>query len=557
VSVNVRRFVSGEESNALLFACDSLDTVSDPVGSDAGSPSVSTAHVREGVASIKQVSAVNTVAYFDVTLPADVDMTNLDYWEWWVYSVNAVQTIMYVGQSGEAAKFTRNANFSFYLTPGWNRCVARKVPFHGGSPIDASGITDWTKIRYLRLRVAAVADTKTEVYFDSVRWQRTDANSYEVRDGTDSQLLPLDTLTGVTFTGYESGTTPELATKEIVGGGTRTGIRLYSDEATAVTATQALPVPMDMSLENMFSMKVWSAYVAAAGFPTFTLYLSEKADLTKAWYSSAAKGGPSKSGWVTVNFPLSSFTRQTGEEPKSFKYVKIVMTGVAGQKMDAVVADLRYGACNRPKVVLTFDDLSADAYATAYPVLVAKGLAATFYAITGSLGVSLANIRTMVAAGMDIQNHTDGHNNMGAYTYAQALPEITTARDYLRENGISAGDHLAWPNGASNTEVVRAARDAGIKTMRGISTPFIGSYDTIRETGWIEGVVYVNNGDSAATVIGKIDDAIAEQGVAVVVMHTIAAGTFTAANFTALCAWLVAHKAEIDTVTMSELWNSL
>lgn len=86
-------------------------------------------------------------------------------------------------------------------------------------------------------------------------------------------------------------------------------------------------------------------------------------------------------------------------------------TITAGELGAAMAADRPVPARS---IVVTFDDGNADGYTTAFPILQRYGFRATFFMIAAGGGSRMTadELATMVAAGMEIGNHTLDHRNV-------------------------------------------------------------------------------------------------------------------------------------------------
>lgn len=116
-------------------------------------------------------------------------------------------------------------------------------------------------------------------------------------------------------------------------------------------------------------------------------------------------------------------------------------------------------------VFLTFDDGYADNYAAVFPLLLAHGMTACFFVISGLCGqpdrLSGSQIREMSAAGMDFGSHTVSHRPLASLEkWENALELVKSKTDIEDILGKEAGV-VAYPYGSYSADTLEAARDAG------------------------------------------------------------------------------------------------
>ncbi len=170
-----------------------------------------------------------------------------------------------------------------------------------------------------------------------------------------------------------------------------------------------------------------------------------------------------------IDFKTSSrFTSELTLPPTEFeqqlRYLR--SRGIAAVSMEDLSLYLRGREDLPPRsVILSFDDGYADNYLYALPLLQRFGLKATFFIATGFTGqndyLSWANLREMVAAGMEIGGHTIAHVDLAVSLPVLRDRELVQSKRTLEEKLKVAVRALAYPGGAFNADVEVAAKKAG------------------------------------------------------------------------------------------------
>ena len=146
------------------------------------------------------------------------------------------------------------------------------------------------------------------------------------------------------------------------------------------------------------------------------------------------------------------YLKQNGFTPLSIDEYHAVMT--------------RQSAAPPKPILLTFDDSTSDFASHVVPVLQQHGFKATQFAVTnwvnGAGYLTSAQIGSL-AAGYDIQNHTESHPRLTSFSYADAYGEIVRASDRIAAWSGKRPEFLAYPYGATDANVQNAARDNGIR----------------------------------------------------------------------------------------------
>jgi peptidoglycan/xylan/chitin deacetylase (PgdA/CDA1 family) len=143
--------------------------------------------------------------------------------------------------------------------------------------------------------------------------------------------------------------------------------------------------------------------------------------------------------------------------------------------VDALRLDAARHALAPCEAALTFDDGYDDAATYAATLLQQFGDVGTFYVTTGYVGspghVTVAQLQSMRASGMEIGAHTVHHVDLTSVSQTQAALEIDDSAKSLRRWLKEPVTSFAYPAGQFNAQVVaavqRAAFDNAVTTLPG------------------------------------------------------------------------------------------
>ena len=141
-------------------------------------------------------------------------------------------------------------------------------------------------------------------------------------------------------------------------------------------------------------------------------------------------------------------------------------------------------------VVITFDDGYENFYQYAYPILQKYEFPAIVYVVAEELGgmsdwlaeghmpsarlMSLDQIRSIQEGGIEIGSHAAHHTRLTRLTGVEMKDEIVSSKIILEEQLQKPVDHICYPYGDHNKEVVEIARLAGyvsgVTTIKGSAT---------------------------------------------------------------------------------------
>lgn len=206
-------------------------------------------------------------------------------------------------------------------------------------------------------------------------------------------------------------------------------------------------------------------------------------------------------------------------------------------------------------VSLTFDDAYSDQM-EAHDILAARGLDATFYAISGFLGrtgrLTMAQLQALQADGEEIGGHTIDHPHLTTLSPAEQRYEICNDRETLLGAGLRVTD-LAYPYGEYDAGTEQLAAQCGYNSARGVNgvgCSGCAAAETVPPLDFYATRAYATNTNtSVAQMESKIDAARASGGWFTLVFHHVCdvaqncgLYTITPSDLSALADWLVAQQ---------------
>jgi peptidoglycan/xylan/chitin deacetylase (PgdA/CDA1 family) len=217
-------------------------------------------------------------------------------------------------------------------------------------------------------------------------------------------------------------------------------------------------------------------------------------------------------------------------------------------------------------VSLTFDDSVQDQYTNALPILQQYGMKATFYVITGYIGVNSAymtqpELQTIYNDGDEIGGHTVLHPYLSQVSTAEAKREICQSRDTLLGWGYPV-TNFAYPYSDYNATVEGLVQQCGYNSGRldeNLASPGDCDGCDITDTFPLPDVYAINTPDSVqdtwtlANLESTVTNAESVGGWLPVVFHHVCESncdtySTTPEIFSAFLAWLQTQNVSIKTV---------
>jgi peptidoglycan/xylan/chitin deacetylase (PgdA/CDA1 family) len=139
--------------------------------------------------------------------------------------------------------------------------------------------------------------------------------------------------------------------------------------------------------------------------------------------------------------------------------------------------------------VITIDDGWYDGYTYALPILQQHGFVATYFVISSRIGagnfLSASDLRSLIAAGSEIGNHTVSHVSLPYQTAANLTYQIDAASDQIEAATGVRPRSLAYPMGGLDNQVLAAVAacpglEIAVTEYKAIGQSYLGRFDVPR-----------------------------------------------------------------------------
>jgi peptidoglycan/xylan/chitin deacetylase (PgdA/CDA1 family) len=161
------------------------------------------------------------------------------------------------------------------------------------------------------------------------------------------------------------------------------------------------------------------------------------------------------------------------------------------------------GPLPKHPIVVSFDDGYLSHYTHAKPVLRALGWPGVLNLqlnVLGQGGLTTKQIKTMIAAGWEVDSHTLTHPDLTTLDDASLKRELVDSRRELRKRFGVPADFLAYPAGKYDARVEAATKAAGYRAATTVDEGVARG----RDDPFALKRVRVNGSDTAATLLAKL-----------------------------------------------------
>lgn len=178
--------------------------------------------------------------------------------------------------------------------------------------------------------------------------------------------------------------------------------------------------------------------------------------------------------WVCLMYhEISSATSGVAGGREHFSVPQVAFE----EQLDAILAEQMTGCSietalrmNGPRVAISFDDGTADAYERAFPALRDREMSATFFVTTDWVDrpgfVTWAQLREMKGAGMSIQSHSRSHPFLSELDATSLREELCGSKSELDRQLGQDTDQIGLPGGdAPRGRLFRTLAEAGYRVV--------------------------------------------------------------------------------------------
>lgn len=210
-------------------------------------------------------------------------------------------------------------------------------------------------------------------------------------------------------------------------------------------------------------------------------------------------------------------------------------------------------------LVITFDDSTESQYTTAFPLLQAQGVKATFFTQTNVVDMagrlSWANLIAMYSAGMDLQCHTNTATSLTLLDKAGVIAELQAVNDAFTAHSLPVPLHIGYPQGAVNDDVEGWIRESGLRVSGRETGPYVPQYPYSNEMRMKSYPTDAIDAAGINTVKGVLDNCKYYKNALIIYSHGVDGGA-TYISSSALNEIIdYAQSIGVSIITISELYG--
>lgn len=179
-------------------------------------------------------------------------------------------------------------------------------------------------------------------------------------------------------------------------------------------------------------------------------------------------------GWNKIRRTISNFDKYGNPSLANINKLWVKVEAAAGKKPVINMDKISYNVDGQTNILFTFDDGSSGVYNYAYPIMKAKGMVGTTWAVKDlstsedPAFMSPATLQKLYAAGWDVSNHTLNHpDDITILPLAQKIKEYKDNMTWLNSLGFTRSSaHACFPMGSFDAQLLSLLPTIGVKSAR-------------------------------------------------------------------------------------------
>jgi peptidoglycan/xylan/chitin deacetylase (PgdA/CDA1 family) len=269
-----------------------------------------------------------------------------------------------------------------------------------------------------------------------------------------------------------------------------------------------------------------------------------------------------RTGWNFLKIAESEWNNVNADSwNDNIKRIRIKFQPETGKSIEASVGGHLGNVLPDCAIMMDFDDGSISEYENAYRLMQNKGLKGNVFVIGNAIGTSgkidYYQLKNMYRSGWTIGNHSYSHVDLTTLTTQAAIADLKQCADILKANDIGNGEHIAYPYGYRNDELINAIKANGFKTARTADDYTINIPMANEDFEYILGCRVLNTSTTLASIKTEIDKLKLIGGIGILMLHGVktspSGGEWSNSDFDELLAYIVTNNIRV--ITRDEFYS--
>jgi peptidoglycan/xylan/chitin deacetylase (PgdA/CDA1 family) len=267
--------------------------------------------------------------------------------------------------------------------------------------------------------------------------------------------------------------------------------------------------------------------ISNSGGISITLYETDKSKYFQK--TNMFKSDGDCNGKISTCLYKKQFAAINSPTWENIRYIRLALSAKAGKTMSLTFTKISYAPNKKGIVSVSFDDGRITQFTNAYPILLSRNIPAIFYIIVDRIGdsgyMTIPNLDTMTAHGMEIGSHTYSHKSLDTITSDTMLDnQLRLSYNWLSQHNYTGSRFFAYPWGryspSISSNVLRYynfARSIGVQ--KGVSGGHLGEANppamNWNTNSCIDGTI------SLDSILRSVDSCVKVGGHAQLIFHDV------------------------------------